>query len=105
VAIWNILWLFGIFCGYLEYFVAIWNILLLFGIFFTFWYVVARKIWQPCCVRARRWWRIKAKSFSLLFRVTRLGRKFVHWVIVFFGRYLENLRSGPNFWATFFHGQ
>jgi hypothetical protein len=27
-AIWYILWLFGIFCGYLEYFVATWNILL-----------------------------------------------------------------------------
>jgi hypothetical protein len=35
-AIWYILWPFGTF--------YIW----LFGIFFTFWYVVPRKIWQPC---------------------------------------------------------
>jgi hypothetical protein len=33
-SIWYILWPFGIFCG-------------TFGIFFPFWYVVARKIWQP----------------------------------------------------------
>jgi hypothetical protein len=34
VAIWYILWQFGIFCGRLVYFVAIWYILWLFGIFF-----------------------------------------------------------------------
>jgi hypothetical protein len=34
-AIWHILWAFGIFGGYL-------------GMFFPFWYVVPRKIWQPC---------------------------------------------------------
>jgi hypothetical protein len=33
MAIWYILWLFGIFCGYVVYFVAIWYILWLFGIF------------------------------------------------------------------------
>jgi membrane protease YdiL (CAAX protease family) len=27
--------------------VAIWYILWLFGLFFPFWYVVPRKIWQP----------------------------------------------------------
>jgi hypothetical protein len=27
--------------------VAIWYILWMFGTFFPFWYVVARKIWQP----------------------------------------------------------
>jgi hypothetical protein len=32
VAIWNILWPFGIFYGHLEYFMAIWNILWPFGI-------------------------------------------------------------------------
>jgi hypothetical protein len=72
VAICYFLWLFGIFCGYLVYFVAIWyvyfvaiwyiyfvaiwytycvaiwNILWLLGVFFWFWYVIARKIWQPC---------------------------------------------------------
>jgi hypothetical protein len=31
VAIWYILWPFGIFCGYLVYFVAIWYILRSFG--------------------------------------------------------------------------
>jgi hypothetical protein len=39
-AIVNILYPFGIFHGYLVY------------IFFQFWYVVPRKIWQPCLVRA-----------------------------------------------------
>jgi hypothetical protein len=34
-AIWNIFWPFGIFCGH-------------FGAFLPFWYVVQRKIWQPC---------------------------------------------------------
>jgi hypothetical protein len=34
-AILHILWPFGMFCGH-------------FGIFFPFWYVVQRKIWQPC---------------------------------------------------------
>jgi hypothetical protein len=50
-----ILRLFGIFCGHLVYFVAIWYILwpfgiptlCTFGIFFPFWYVGPRKIWQP----------------------------------------------------------
>jgi hypothetical protein len=32
---WYFLWPFGKFYGH-------------FGIFFPFWYVVARKIWQPC---------------------------------------------------------
>jgi hypothetical protein len=50
-----ILWTFGLFA-------VIWSILLTFGIFcghfvniFTFWYVVRRKIWQPCitCVGSR----------------------------------------------------
>jgi hypothetical protein len=27
---------------------AVWSILWLFGILFPFWYVVPRKIWQPC---------------------------------------------------------
>jgi hypothetical protein len=39
----------GIFCGQLVYFVAIWYILWLFGIFSQFWYDVHRKIWQPWC--------------------------------------------------------
>jgi hypothetical protein len=34
VVIWYILWLFGIFCGYSVYFVVIWYILWLLGIFF-----------------------------------------------------------------------
>jgi hypothetical protein len=36
------------FYAHLVYFVAIWNILWLSGTFFQFWYVVPRKIWQPC---------------------------------------------------------
>jgi hypothetical protein len=63
MAIWYILWQFGIFYGNLVYFMAIWYILWQFGIFMAIWYifsifgifftrfgtyVVARKIWQPC---------------------------------------------------------
>jgi hypothetical protein len=56
---WKILWsfglciirAFGISCGYLGYIMAIWDVLWLFGIysgyFFPFWYIVPRKIWQP----------------------------------------------------------
>jgi hypothetical protein len=66
MAIWYILWPFGIFYGHLVYFMAIWYILWPFGIFYghlvylwpfgilchrlvhfpPFWYVVPRKIWQ-----------------------------------------------------------
>jgi hypothetical protein len=35
------------FYGYLEYFIDLCYILRPFVIFFPFWYVVARKIWQP----------------------------------------------------------
>jgi hypothetical protein len=38
----------GIFYGHLVHFTAIWYILWSFSIFSTFWYVVPRKIWQPC---------------------------------------------------------
>jgi hypothetical protein len=38
----------GIFLCPFGAFTTIWYILWLFGIFFPFWYVVARKIWQPC---------------------------------------------------------
>jgi hypothetical protein len=44
----------GIFCANLEYIAAIWYILWSFGnfvailYFFPFWYIVSRKIWQPC---------------------------------------------------------
>jgi hypothetical protein len=41
VTIWSILWSFGIFHNYLEY-------------FFTFWYVVPRKIWQPWPIARKR---------------------------------------------------
>jgi hypothetical protein len=34
--IWYIFWLFGIFYGYLVYFVVIWYILWLFGIFYGY---------------------------------------------------------------------
>jgi hypothetical protein len=32
----------------LLYYVALWYILWLFGIFFPFWTIVPRQIWQPC---------------------------------------------------------
>jgi hypothetical protein len=38
-AVWSVLQPFVMFCGH-----SVW----LFGIFFLFWYVVPRKIWQPC---------------------------------------------------------
>jgi hypothetical protein len=50
----HILLQFGILCGYLVYFVVIWSILWLFGVFFPFWYLVPRKIWQPCSERGGR---------------------------------------------------
>jgi hypothetical protein len=34
--------------GQLAYITAIWYILWPFGIFLPFWYVIKRKIWQPC---------------------------------------------------------
>jgi hypothetical protein len=42
------LWPFGLPYGHLVFFVAIWYILWSFGQFFMFWYVIPRKIWQPC---------------------------------------------------------
>jgi hypothetical protein len=47
--------------------------------------------------------------FSKLFAVTlfqgdQIGRIFVHWAMVYFGQFLENYRSTPNFWATIFLG-
>jgi hypothetical protein len=54
-AIWNILWPVCIFCGQLVHFVAIWffgghlvYFIVSWYIFSRFWYVVSRKIWQPC---------------------------------------------------------
>jgi hypothetical protein len=38
VAVWYILWPFGIFCGHLAYFVAIWNILWPFGIHYIWFF-------------------------------------------------------------------
>jgi hypothetical protein len=49
---WSILQPFVIFYGHLVYFMDTWYILWTFSIFcsnlFSFWYVVPRKIWQPC---------------------------------------------------------
>jgi hypothetical protein len=45
---WYISWPLGPIYGHLVYFVAIWYLVWLIGIFFPFWYVVQRKIWQPC---------------------------------------------------------
>jgi hypothetical protein len=55
LAIWSILWSFGIVYGHLVYFMIIWNVVWPFGLFyghlvylfFPFWYVVPKKIWQP----------------------------------------------------------
>jgi hypothetical protein len=44
----HILCAFGILYGHWKYFIAIWYILWTFDIFSPFWYVVPRKIWQPC---------------------------------------------------------
>jgi hypothetical protein len=44
---WCILCPFGTFYGHLPYFKDIWYISRLNWIFFLFWYVEARKIWQP----------------------------------------------------------
>jgi hypothetical protein len=38
-----ILWSFGLFCGQLVYFMVIYVLY-----FSPFWYVLPRKIWQPC---------------------------------------------------------
>jgi hypothetical protein len=43
-----VLWPFGKFSVHLVNVVAIWDIVWSFGTFFPFWYVVPRKIWQPC---------------------------------------------------------
>jgi hypothetical protein len=48
-AIWYILWPFGLICGHLIYFVAIWYTIVTLWHIYPFWYVVSRKIWQPCC--------------------------------------------------------
>jgi hypothetical protein len=45
---WYILWPFGQLSGHLAYLMAIWYMLHRFGTFYTFWYVVPRRIWQPC---------------------------------------------------------
>jgi hypothetical protein len=47
MAIWNILWTFGIFYGHLGYFMTIWYILSSFGNFFRFWYNILRKSGNP----------------------------------------------------------
>jgi hypothetical protein len=54
MAIWSILWPFGLFYGHLVHFMAIWYIFWPFGIFFPFWQVAARKIWQPCFLAQTR---------------------------------------------------
>jgi hypothetical protein len=45
---WYILWPFGQFSGHLAQFMTIWYIFPRFGTFYPLWYVVPRKIWQPC---------------------------------------------------------
>jgi hypothetical protein len=54
VAIWSILWSFGVFYRHLVYFMVIWYMLWTFLTFYghlvyfsPFWYVVPGKIWQP----------------------------------------------------------
>jgi hypothetical protein len=47
MVIWSILRLFGVFCGHLVYFMFL-------VYFLPYWYVVPRKIWQPCHSRGTR---------------------------------------------------
>jgi hypothetical protein len=49
MAIWYILWPFGIFCGHLEYFMAIWYIyfVAILVSFSRFGMLYQEKIWQP----------------------------------------------------------
>jgi hypothetical protein len=62
-AIWNVLWIFGIFYNHLVRFVFIWYI------FSGFWYRVPRKIWQP-------WIALSAFQSLTPFHETRtLGKK------------------------------
>jgi hypothetical protein len=78
MAIWNILWMFGIFYGHL---VSLWSV----GTHISapFWYIAPRQIWQPCPIRRRcqktkpRWlphsvnladpWHPRKDPFSKLF--------------------------------------
>jgi hypothetical protein len=60
----------GIFCGHLVYFTAIRYILRPLGIFYghlvyfsLFWYVVPRKIWQPCSRVEDRGFQVKKFKF------------------------------------------
>jgi hypothetical protein len=56
-AIWYILWQFAVFCGHLVY-------------FFPFWYVVQRKIWQPCILCLREDWnQTELKQHCLLKKI------------------------------------
>jgi hypothetical protein len=36
--------------------------------------------------------------------LNKIGRIFVYWAIVYFGRFFRNYRSNPNFFGYFFHG-
>jgi hypothetical protein len=47
------LWPFGIFDRHLGYFMTIWYIVCSFVLFVRFWYIVSRKIWQPCSAPSR----------------------------------------------------
>jgi hypothetical protein len=40
-------------------------------------------------------------SIQVLDQGDQIGRIFAYWAIVSFGRFKENFRSNPNFWAIF----
>jgi hypothetical protein len=56
----------SLFYGHLEYFVAIWQCCGNLLNFPSFWYIVSRKIWQPCAVTRGR--EQRQKSETSLFR-------------------------------------
>jgi hypothetical protein len=108
VAIWYRLWPFGIFYGYSIY-------------FFPFWYVVQRKIWQPCAKG-----QCKRKCFEnfknqLKNRTARFGDFLPIRRLITLGSFIENYRRaqilGPffpmgevefgyaTFWAIDYFGQ
>jgi hypothetical protein len=50
-----------------TYFIGIWYNFWLFDVFFPFWYVVQRKIWQPCLSDSVQiFWLMPLKIFSMI---------------------------------------
>jgi hypothetical protein len=94
VAVWNILWPFGMLCDHSVQIVLIWYIFSFFGIMHQ------EKSGNPA--RKRRG--LTSVTKSLLRQGDQIGRSFAKWVIVYFGQLLENYGRIPHFGATLFHG-